>query len=207
MARSRSKTDLIWGNCYDERLGDKLSVTIIATGFEHRSHEPAPAPGNNKIIVSLDEETDTRVSSQQRRSPLNEIGFEESDTRSAARTVEFDNVRNTIDKYYQSRKPGAEEPYYKNPEEKSNPEEERRKKLEKEQAQRRREQILAQGPPKLSNPQTILDLEAEPAYLRRGVPLEDVPESSGQAVSKWTISDDDEPEISAGNPFLHDNVD
>jgi cell division protein FtsZ len=26
--------NLIWGNCYDERLGDKISVTIIATGFE-----------------------------------------------------------------------------------------------------------------------------------------------------------------------------
>jgi cell division protein FtsZ len=26
--------DLIWGNCIDETLGDKLSVTIIATGFQ-----------------------------------------------------------------------------------------------------------------------------------------------------------------------------
>jgi len=26
--------DLIWGNCIDENLGDKLSVTIIATGFQ-----------------------------------------------------------------------------------------------------------------------------------------------------------------------------
>jgi cell division protein FtsZ len=28
--------DLIWGNCRDESLGDKLSVTIIATGFQTR---------------------------------------------------------------------------------------------------------------------------------------------------------------------------
>ncbi|MCB0682529.1 MAG: cell division protein FtsZ, partial [Saprospiraceae bacterium] len=27
-------TDLIWGNCYDESLGEKISVTVIATGFE-----------------------------------------------------------------------------------------------------------------------------------------------------------------------------
>jgi cell division protein FtsZ len=26
--------DLIWGNCTDETLGDKLAVTIIATGFQ-----------------------------------------------------------------------------------------------------------------------------------------------------------------------------
>jgi len=29
-------TDLIWGNCYDESLGDKICVTVIATGFEHK---------------------------------------------------------------------------------------------------------------------------------------------------------------------------
>jgi cell division protein FtsZ len=27
-------TDIIWGNCYDDNLGDKISVTVIATGFE-----------------------------------------------------------------------------------------------------------------------------------------------------------------------------
>ena len=40
-------TDLIWGNCMDPALGDKISVTVIATGFETGSnrvktihHEP-----------------------------------------------------------------------------------------------------------------------------------------------------------------------
>ncbi|KLT66784.1 cell division protein FtsZ [Pedobacter sp. BMA] len=43
--------DLIWGNCTDESLGDKLSVTIIATGFqtsEERVHEE-----KNKKKISL----------------------------------------------------------------------------------------------------------------------------------------------------------
>lgn len=34
--------DLIWGNCIDENLGEKISVTIIATGFqttEQRAHD------------------------------------------------------------------------------------------------------------------------------------------------------------------------
>ena len=31
------ESDIIWGNCMDESLGDELSVTVIATGFE--SHE------------------------------------------------------------------------------------------------------------------------------------------------------------------------
>lgn len=43
--------DLIWGNCTDESLDDKLSVTIIATGFqtsEERVHEE-----KNKKKISL----------------------------------------------------------------------------------------------------------------------------------------------------------
>jgi len=43
--------DLIWGNCTDESLSDKLSVTIIATGFqtsEERVHEE-----RNKKKISL----------------------------------------------------------------------------------------------------------------------------------------------------------
>lgn len=43
--------DLIWGNCTDESLSDKLSVTIIATGFqtsEERVHEE-----KNKKKISL----------------------------------------------------------------------------------------------------------------------------------------------------------
>ncbi|TCD02205.1 cell division protein FtsZ [Pedobacter frigidisoli] len=43
--------DLIWGNCTDETLGDKLSVTIIATGFQtsdQRVHEE-----KNKKKISL----------------------------------------------------------------------------------------------------------------------------------------------------------
>ncbi len=29
--------DIIWGNCYDETLGDKISVTLIATGFQTKT--------------------------------------------------------------------------------------------------------------------------------------------------------------------------
>jgi len=35
-------TNLIWGNCFDESLGDKISVTIIATGFESKKSQRSP---------------------------------------------------------------------------------------------------------------------------------------------------------------------
>ena len=43
--------DLIWGNCKDEALGDKLSVTIIATGFQTKDEREKEH--NNKKVVSM----------------------------------------------------------------------------------------------------------------------------------------------------------
>jgi cell division protein FtsZ len=43
--------DLIWGNCRDEALGDNLSVTIIATGFQTRDEREKEL--NNKKVVSM----------------------------------------------------------------------------------------------------------------------------------------------------------
>jgi cell division protein FtsZ len=43
------EANLIWGNCYDETLGDKLGVTVIATGFEQgRKKNQTPPPTTNK---------------------------------------------------------------------------------------------------------------------------------------------------------------
>src|SRR6201985_1327505 len=43
--------DLIWGNCRDEALGDKLSVTIIATGFQTRDEREREQ--SSKKVVSM----------------------------------------------------------------------------------------------------------------------------------------------------------
>jgi cell division protein FtsZ len=43
--------DLIWGNCVDENLEDKLSVTIIATGFQTKDERELE--NSNKKIVSM----------------------------------------------------------------------------------------------------------------------------------------------------------
>ena len=52
-----------------------------------------------------------------------------------------------------------------------------------------------------------MDMENEPAYLRRRVYLDDTPHSSDEEISRWTISEDEEPELRSDNSFLHDNVD
>ena len=98
-----------------------------------------------------------------------------------------------------------EEPYLKS-EEKKRIQAERRRQQEQE-ALRREKERLRNSRVKLSNPNTVSDLENQPAYLRRKVRLEDSPRSSEVNRSRWTISDDEEPEIRSDNSYLHDNVD
>jgi len=47
--------EIIWGNCSDDNLGEKLSITIIATGFENvQQDEIAQFSGGGKIVHQLE---------------------------------------------------------------------------------------------------------------------------------------------------------
>jgi cell division protein FtsZ len=48
--------DLIWGNCIDENLGDRLSVTIIATGFQTKEQREEDKKNVKKISLLTPEE-------------------------------------------------------------------------------------------------------------------------------------------------------
>ena len=52
--------DLIWGNCIDENLGDKISVTIIATGFQTKD-EREKEHSSKKIVSMLVPESEPLV--------------------------------------------------------------------------------------------------------------------------------------------------
>jgi cell division protein FtsZ len=83
-------------------------------------------------------------------------------------------------------------------------EEEERRRREVEMQRRER---LRNTQVKLTNPQNVVEMENEPAYMRRGVRLDDVQGSNEPTMSRWTITDDDEPVIKENNPYLHDKVD
>jgi cell division protein FtsZ len=194
-------TDLIWGNCYDEELGEKISVTVIATGFEHNKQKMANKVADDKVVVALDEDQPKPVEDQPKKKGLADIGYEPSGN--GRHTVEFDDVRETIAKYQSRGRYSYDEPYV-NAEGGEVSDEDRDKFLERE---RKRRERLRNNRVKLSNPQAIIELENEPAYLRRGVNLDNVPDSKEGPHSTWSINDDDELEVRGGNSFLHDNVD
>lgn len=195
-------TDLIWGNCYDESLGDNISVTVIATGFEDKQNPRFHDDHSGRIVVSLDDEPSTKGKSKE--NSLFDVGYSNKEEKAEAPTFEFKNVRSSIDKIQKDTgRYNYQEPYVRD-EEREREEDALRKQKEREQ---KRKEKLAANTVKLNNPQNIIELENEPAYMRRGVELDDVPDSANFQTSRWTISDDEDPDIHTGNSFLHDNVD
>ncbi len=183
-------TDLIWGNCYDEALGDKICVTLIATGFEQGRKRIKEESSRRKVKVSLND--NPSMSNGNGGSAMSE-----KDAQNAI-VYEFDNIRPSA-RHITSLNEHFDEPFIK----------EKGEVAAASVPQNRYENKSPANPNpvKLNNPNTLVDLENEPAYLRRKVRLEDVPHSSETHISKWTITDDEEPELKENNSFLHDNVD
>jgi len=54
--------DVIWGNCTDESLGDKVSVTVIATGFGANSTDSFTLGQKpEKVVMALDADVPTSI--------------------------------------------------------------------------------------------------------------------------------------------------
>jgi cell division protein FtsZ len=191
-------TDLIWGNCYDDSLGDKLSVTVIATGFHHiQRSQHKKMPTENKIVVSLDEDETPPAADKNKRS-LRDIGFE--DDALGNRTIEFDDPRVSQDKFRRNYTL-FDNPFNAKAQEPSA--DEREKQTQRDQ---KRREHLRNLNVKLTTPKNVVEMENEPAYLRRGIQLDDVPPAHEMNRSRWSITDD-EPQFRDNNSFLHDIVD
>ena len=192
--------NLIWGNCYDDTLGDKVAVTVIATGFESRIAPNAQHGRNDgKIVVSLDEEP-----KKDKKPDFFGFGFEK--TEGSNSVIEFESERFSKPKSpaynFQQNSTPSQQPAKSDD---KGGEEDRRRRLTQEHARRERLRSSV-NTMKLSNPQTIIEMENEPAYLRRGVKLDSVQHSSERTMSGWSIDENDELRTS-NNSFLHDNVD
>lgn len=194
-------TNLIWGSGHDETLGEKISVTLIATGFK-TNHVNETKIVDEKIRIPLDEskaltEENGFVIGLEEEAAANTFDFEEEDVR---RTIE---ELNQTSEYYVSNK--SEEPTIDNGSAADPSNKQHYHKME--QARRtymRKNLALA-----LDNPKTINDMENEPAYKRRNVVLDDTKELKARAdLSRFEISPDgNNPLQQSNNSFLHENVD
>ena len=218
--------DIIWGNCHDEHLGERLSVTIIATGFKTREElgsELNRAKDKAKTIHSLDEEIKLPKENVEMSAPKEPAILEPvlkkdltpppvSMTEKEELTFEFALSQpkenewntsvaesNTEDEKDFKKKPVVHDLYDTDGEDST--EEQLRKSKE-------RIQKLKSLSYRIGNA-NISDMEKEPAYKRRNIKLDSVPHSSESNVSRYTLSNEDEKksELRQNNTFLHDNVD
>lgn len=195
-------TNIIWGNCFDETLGEKLCVTLIATGFRPTHIETAKAVKENKVRIPLDESSafteDNGISiGVSEGEKTNVVDFEEDDVRQAIDALNHDFS------FYQADSDKRE------PKVKENIKEERYDHQFKKLEDARRSYMRNTIAPNFDNPKAINDMENEPAYKRRNVNLDDVAEMKGaKSLSRFVVGpDDDNPLRESNNSFLHENVD
>lgn len=202
-------SEVIWGNCIEESLGEKLSVTVIATGFEsNQEHEADEVIEKKKERFSLEDKPayktrNNREKEQPSRRYQNPYGDYNQRTpkEEPVKKVRFRLDEEEPDRYHRPK--NKVEDTYK---------EKKRKvyNLEQEEEQRRviqeRRKRLRGLNMKINN---LSELEQEPAYKRRNINLEDVPHSSEPNISKYSLIEEEKhkPEIKKRNPFLHNNVD
>jgi cell division protein FtsZ len=202
-------TDLIWGNCNDESLGEKIIVTLIATGFEGGS--------SRKKDGKIRQEESNRQ--EARRVPLEQpfsvvIEEDELDMKyesgMGANVIEFDELHTTIS----ASSPKQNNYDDHNSSRPSNSGENGQRVLSEElQANReadaaRREFLRKTNSKPLDNPKIISDLEMVPAYTRRNVTLEDENKNAGFQKSRYSVNmDEDGTVLISNNSYLYDNVD
>jgi cell division protein FtsZ len=225
-----SSADVIFGTTFDETLGNKISVTLIATGFktadENKIVYQEPVVKNKQMLYEY-------PSAPQMISPVAPVVEEQKVEEKNPEEIEFE-VKQMSEEDLFPIDPNAEmndDDYIKSKvndvkaneadlnmlhnnvvdsaelEMPSASAEEQELMIEK-QIQRLKE--LKNLNLAINSPTGIRDLEKEPAYKRRNAKLNDVPHSSESQVSRLSLFEDpvtQKTNIRTNNSFLHDNVD
>ena len=216
-----NSADIIWGNGIDESLGNKVSVTIVATGFGSKSAIDLTAEGQErkKIIRNLQDDVKTNITQQVAgdeqkveeeekaaenepflKTSENQVSFEfEIKKPEPEMKKEPEVIRHTLEEEVEEAKDDSMDSF------------QRKTVSDEEQMRRAQERVLKLKSMnlKMKTPGGINDLENEPAYKRRNIRLDSTPHSSESNVSRYTLSEDDDKKttLRPNNSFLHDNVD
>ncbi|MCD6597093.1 MAG: cell division protein FtsZ [Bacteroidales bacterium] len=194
---------IIWGTCQDETLGDKVSITIIATGFETSSIPELYLTPRSLEKVTL-KEPDQQTS-------LVNSDFEIKDKEMGDYTLdEYDHSQKTIDfSITDNLEDGQEDPeFIGNTENELEVDQhktsERIRKIKEHQ-----NYLKDQGYLEKDKKDEIEELENQPAYIRKNRKISKAGYSAIRKVSKYSLFEDDENETKLGsdNSYLHDNVD
>ncbi|MGE5395405.1 MAG: cell division protein FtsZ [Candidatus Saccharibacteria bacterium] len=182
--KAGNSADLIWGNGVDEALGDKISVTIIATGFS-TSSIPEMAINKNQektyhVLTDDAPEIAPTIKSEVKASVENELYGSKNVKQ---KSFEFELGSSVFDEF--------EGLYGNAPKKESYPEME--------------EPVdYTQAPD-----ETVDELENIPAYRRKNMRFSGLKKKVEEKLSRFSISPDENNDVILrdNNSFLHDNVD
>lgn len=200
---------IIWGTGFDERLEDRVGVTIIATGFDSADIAELQ-PLKNKVVHRFGLDDDGNVvsgpmnngPSRESRSPQNNYSDEPQ-----RRVVDYNEMEreksSRFDKFYNSPQQPKNSGY--NAPQQSYQTNSRPMPYNDNNAARN--QVNRE---EMDYERFIEQLENVPAYKRKEMMANSPRQGANdRSVSRFTLSDDKTggTRLSGNNPYLHDNVD
>ncbi|MDP4210437.1 MAG: cell division protein FtsZ [Bacteroidota bacterium] len=195
VTQSISKDSLIiWGTGIDDTLGDRVSVTIIATGFDannipelHAVKKPEPSPIKRIPLYGNQVTNDSELRVKDR---TNSEGIKQ-------RTIEFD-INNPSPSFDLSDEKRSEYEVKVNPVKTQEP-------LATPKPLNR---LKENGYTAVDEKSNIEELENVPAYIRKEVKIDQKPKTD-TTISKFSLSTDEDNNIRLrqNNSYLYDNVD
>ncbi len=216
-----STAEIIWGLGTDPSLEGRVSVTLVATGFDSKEKLYHGEVKQQKKKVMTLEETPAEEKSQTHEwdGPFKKEDQEvEPMTLKLKSAKEEDRSREEeqaqfVAKSDPSDKMEAFKRKLSSWQQRGNAEvDEERDQLSEADIQqqiRDRQERLKNLSIQLKTPEGLADLENQPAFIRRKVNLNPVPASNESHISRFTLqeSGDNKTQIKSNNSFLHDNVD
>ncbi|SKC48690.1 cell division protein FtsZ [Ohtaekwangia koreensis] len=221
------EAEMIFGHGVDPDLGDRIRVTVIATGFQSESKIAVKKQDDVKKVHDLDRSqgwlfngADTSINEKKdlelktRPEPKQDKG----EDKPQEREVTFSGPFNKIEQPSSRINEDEDDALFKDDDFDVNSVqygdqvinddgmmELRTTKQRLQQQARERQEKIKQARKSEMTKEEFNEKWALPAYLRRGVKMQDVPHSSEPFISKYNLNDDNN--ILGNNKFLHDNVD
>jgi cell division protein FtsZ len=213
--------EMIFGHGVDSNLGDRIRVTVIATGFQSESQMIPRTP--EKKVHDLDRSQgwlfapDNSVNENnnmevRKKEEIKPEVKEEPIERELVFTGPFNKIEEPVNEEDEGEESLLNDDDFDDPEQYGDQVvseeglmELRSTKQRLQQQAEQRKETLKQTRKHEMTKEEFNEKWALPAYLRRGVTMQDVPHSSQPFISKYNLNDDNN--ILGNNKFLHDNVD
>ncbi len=223
--------EVIWGNGIDPELGDSISITLIATGFDRKAaNENKNKP--EKVVINLEDDVKaaqkkvdleiaeesipnielidrTKSTEPQTKTDKKIYNLEEKkEVKAESHSFDFEPSRELVIREIESdTTANYSDELFDNEstqgDSKTAPSINKSTQDDKHKERTKKLRALSYG-----GKMNIDELESTPAYKRKNINLSQSNPSTDSEVARFTLSDsEDGLEIKSNNKFLHDNVD